>query len=166
MNVTFDPLENRWKGVQPSGYFKHQGYFRAVCYNKLAVRMMAAGYQLEKARTIGFMIKGFSAELRKRFSKRREEILESAKAHNISFQDGLHQIAGSSRSPKRHVEAGQLREGWRIEAAGDLPAIRQVIAESIGVPKPHLLITVAHMLRSMSLNGAPWLTKECYCAKS
>lgn len=143
MNVTFDPVEDRWKGVQPSGYFKHQGYFREVCYNKLAMRMLAGGYELEKARKIGFTIKGFPSDLRKRFSKRREEILESAKARKISSQDGLHQIAGSSRSPKQHIETAKLREGWKIEAADDLPAVRQVVAQATGVAKPVLIVTPA-----------------------
>lgn len=43
MNVTYDGTEGRWKSVQPSGFYRHQGYFREVCYNRLAARMLAAG---------------------------------------------------------------------------------------------------------------------------
>ena len=42
MNLTFDGSEERWKGVQPSGFYRHQGYLREVCYNKLAAMMTAA----------------------------------------------------------------------------------------------------------------------------
>lgn len=31
MNVTYDEVEARWKGVQPSDFYRHQGYLREVC---------------------------------------------------------------------------------------------------------------------------------------
>ena len=37
------------------------GYFREVCYNELARRMRAAGYELEPVRRIGFAVKGVPA---------------------------------------------------------------------------------------------------------
>src|ERR1019366_4237775 len=57
MNLTYDEAESRWKGVQPSAYFRHQGYFREVCYNKLAQRMQGAGYTVETVRGLGFNLK-------------------------------------------------------------------------------------------------------------
>ena len=64
MNQTWDAVEKRWKGVQPSGFYRHPGYFREVCYNKLAGRMLAGGYRVESARGIGFQIKGAERTLR------------------------------------------------------------------------------------------------------
>ena len=78
--VDADEVEQRWKGLQPDGLFRQQSYFREVCYNKLAERMLSAGYELERARGLGFTIKGFPAELRERFSKRRHTILKEAAA--------------------------------------------------------------------------------------
>ena len=42
MNLTYDEAESRWKSVQPSGFYRHLGYFREICYNELARRMRAA----------------------------------------------------------------------------------------------------------------------------
>jgi len=78
INLTYDQTEARWKSVQPSGFFRHQGYLREVCYNKLAALMSAAGYELEPGRRIGFAVKGVPSELREMFSKRRREILRQA----------------------------------------------------------------------------------------
>src|ERR1019366_3711601 len=97
MNVTFDPAEGRWKSVQPSGFFRHQGVFREVCYNKLADRMLAAGYELDPARKIGFNIRGFPPELRETFSKRRREIVRRAEAAGQTSQDALQTITAQSR---------------------------------------------------------------------
>ncbi len=146
MNLTFDTTEDRWKGVQPSGYFKHQGYFREVCYNKLATRMLAAGYELERARSIGFTIKGFPEELRKRFSKRREKILEWAHAMKKESQDDLQYIAGKSRNRKTAVEAGQLRDKWKVEAGNELPVVQETVAQANDVAKPRLHVSSAQAI--------------------
>lgn len=70
MNVTYDHVEQQWKAVQPENFYKYQSFFREVCYNKLAERMTEAGYGIEKARKIGFHLKGFPEALRMQFSKR------------------------------------------------------------------------------------------------
>jgi conjugative relaxase-like TrwC/TraI family protein len=91
MNATFDRVENRWKSVQPENFYKYQSYFREVCYNKLAERMVGAGYELEKARqtTIGFHVVGIPREVGRMFSKRREEIESVAKTIGAKSQDQL-----------------------------------------------------------------------------
>ena len=91
MNTTYDGVEERWKSVQPYGFYSHQGYFREVCYNKLAERMLAAGYELEPARKIGFTVRGVPDALRERFSKRRRAILcglSQASATRVSPEGG------------------------------------------------------------------------------
>ncbi len=60
--------EKRWKSVQPSAYYRYESFFREVCYNKLAERMVEAGYKLDPSRPIGFTIQGFPDECRKIFS--------------------------------------------------------------------------------------------------
>ena len=132
MNVTYDAVEDRWKGVQPSGLYRHQGYFREVCYNKLAERMVAAGYRLESARKIGFSVSGIPDELRVRFSKRRKAILEKASSVGASSQDALLAIAGETRAAKRKVTPADLRTRWTREAAAELAALRAVVAQANG----------------------------------
>ena len=132
MNLTHDGEEQRWKGVQPSGYYRHQGFFREVCYQKLAARMVVAGYALEDVRGIGFNIKGFPPELRQQFSKRRREILEQAAATGAKSQDALQAIAVNTRAEKTNVPAAELRAKWRDDAGTGLEVIRGVIANAAG----------------------------------
>ena len=132
MNVSYDDVERQWKSVQPEGYYKHQGYFREVCCNKLAERMVEAGYEIQRARKIGFHIKGVPAVLRDQFSKRHEEIEKVAATLGVTEQDGLQRIAGSTRAEKVTVEPDQLRRQWR-EASGDhLSVVKDVIARADG----------------------------------
>ncbi len=97
MNATYDATEKRWKSVQPSAYYRYESFFREVCYNKLAERMVQAGYKLEPSRPIGFTIQGFPDECRKMFSKRRQEIERVADTLKTRGQDALQAIAAQNR---------------------------------------------------------------------
>ncbi len=140
MNLTYDAVEERWKSVQPSAFFRHQGYFREVSYNKLAERMLAAGYELEKVRGIGFNVAGFPPELREKFSKRRREILRRAAAAGTTSQDELQAITAHSRAEKTKATAAELRAGWVAEAGALLDRARAAIAAANGTPRPARLV--------------------------
>lgn len=132
MNLTWDATEERWKSLQASGLFRHQAFFREVCYNRLAARLLAAGYELEPARQIGFTIKGLPPELRERFSKRRRTILAEAAATGQSTQDELQQLALETRARKSDATASMLRDRWRAECAGHWPALVALVARANG----------------------------------
>jgi conjugative relaxase-like TrwC/TraI family protein len=132
MNLTYDPAEERWKSVQPSGYYRHQGYFREVCYNKLAERMRAAGYEVVPARRMGFEIIGVPSELRTLFSKRRREILKEAAAAGAKTQDELQNVTLRTRARKTNATAATLREKWLAECGPHLTPLRAVIAKANG----------------------------------
>jgi ABC-type oligopeptide transport system ATPase subunit len=131
MNVTHDPIENRWKAVEPRGFYKYQSYLREVSYNKLAEKMKEGGYQIEKARSGGFNIKGFSADLRVDFSKRREEIERVADILKTRDQNFMHSIAAKTRAEKAHVKPEELKTHWLSEASPYIANIRQIISQSI-----------------------------------
>jgi hypothetical protein len=132
MNLTYDAAEERWKSVQPSGYYRHQGYFREVCYNKLAERMRTAGYQLEPSRRVGFEVKGVPSELRTLFSKRRQEILKEAAAAGAKTQDELQKITLRTRARKTNATAATLREKWVADCGPHLAALQAVISAADG----------------------------------
>lgn len=138
MNVTYDAEEQRWKSVQPTGYYRHQGYFREVCYNRLAVRMRAAGYEIEPVRGIGFTVKGVPSELRGQFSKRRKDILRAAEAESAVSQDDLQSITLRTRAKKTNATAATLRAKWLAECGEHLDPLRTVIASAAGTPRPVL----------------------------
>ncbi|MFZ5497043.1 MAG: MobF family relaxase [Verrucomicrobiota bacterium] len=146
MNLTFDGTENRWKSLQPSGFYRHQAYFREVCYNKLASRMLETGYELERARTIGFTITGFPSTLRARFSKRRAAIVHQAGVEGAGTQDDLQRITSCSRAAKQQVATARLQAGWRQEAGGDLETMRATITAATGRRRSPLTMDAAGAL--------------------
>ena len=133
MNATYDVIEKRWKGIQPSAYYRYESFFREVCYNRLAERMMEAGYKLQPSRPIGFTIEGFPDECRKMFSKRRQEIERVADILKTRNQNALQAIAAQTRSAKRHVAGEKLKDSWRKECAEHLNKIQQVIHAANGI---------------------------------
>jgi conjugative relaxase-like TrwC/TraI family protein len=148
INLTYDATEGRWKGVQPSGFYRHQGYLREVCYNKLAGLMTAAGYELEPGQRLGFAVKGVPPELRELFSKRRREILRQAAETGAHSQDALQAIAVRSRAGKTKATAASLRAGWLAEAGPHLEALRAVVAGAQGRPAKAEPITPLDALHS------------------
>jgi conjugative relaxase-like TrwC/TraI family protein len=135
MNTTYDHVEQQWKAVQPENFYKYQSFFREVCYNKLAERMLEGGYELEEARKIGFEIKGFPSVLRRRFSKRREEIETVAASMDIDDQDGLQEITARSRKAKVQADGQSLRAQWRNEAGSHLDEVTMAIHGADGMAK-------------------------------
>jgi conjugative relaxase-like TrwC/TraI family protein len=132
MNATYDDVEKRWKGIQPSGYYRYESFFREVSYNKLAEKMIEAGYVLERTRSIGFNIRGFPPECRKMFSKRREEIERVAKVENTRDQDRLQSIAVRTRAAKKQIDPDTLKTAWREESREHLAIVQKVIAQAAG----------------------------------
>ena len=132
LNVTFDPAEMRWKSVQPAGFYKHQAFFREVCYSKLAEKLLGAGYEHEPARKIGFNIKGVPPCLREQFSKRRQQIVRDAKEVGAVTQDAIQAVAGQNRDAKVNVTAADLRTSWIRQAGKDEETLRAVIAAASG----------------------------------
>lgn len=168
MNVTYDPIEQRWKGLQPYDYFRNQGYFREVCYNRLAQRMRDGGYILDTHAALGFSIRGFSDQLRLEFSERRRRILETAHARGVTGQDALQKITNETRSAKRHATAADLLSGWETRAGAELAVIRAVIAatksshaEPIRVrPNEAMEFAETHIFERRSVVGTLDLLRE------
>jgi conjugative relaxase-like TrwC/TraI family protein len=171
MNVTYDAKEQRWKAVQPQGFYKYQSYLREVSYNKLAEKMKEGGYEIEKARSIGFNIKGFPADLREDFSKRREEIERVADVLKSHSQDALQLITTQTRAEKVHVEPEELKARWLGEAAAHLSGIKQIIDEAqpgepakIFTPAQALTLAEAHLFDRQSVVDERFLLREALIA--
>ncbi len=172
MNLTFDPVEQRWKGVQPSQYYRHNSFFREVCHAKLAARMQEAGYELESSRKLGFNIKGLPPDLRDRFSKRRVEILQRAAAEGATSQAALQAITVKTRANKTKANAADLRAGWIAQAGEGMTAVRETIAAAAGVrrapppptPAEALASAEAHLFERRSVVDERFLLREALIA--
>ena len=73
-NATFDPVEKQWKALQNYEMLAAQKFVLNVYYHELARSLVKCGYQIESKPRGDFEVKGVSAELVKKFSKRHEEI--------------------------------------------------------------------------------------------
>ena len=167
MNVTYDPVEKRWKAVEPHGYYKYQSYLREVSYNKLAEKTKEGGYQLEKARSGGFTIKGFPGDLRENFSKRREEIERVADVLKTRNQDKLQSIATNTRAKKVHLDPEELSRRWKNEAAPHMAGIEKVIHSTETpirsapmTPENALSLAVSHVFDRQSIVDERLLLRE------
>ena len=167
MNVTYDSVEKRWKAVEPHGYYKYQSYLREVSYNKLAEKMKEGGYQLEKARSSGFTIKGFPGDLRENFSKRREEIERVADVLKTRDQDKLQSIATNTRAEKVHLDPAELSRRWKSEAAPHLASMEKVILSTQTTirsvpmtPENALCLAVSHVFDRHSIVDERILLRE------
>lgn len=172
LNLTFDVAEDRWKSVQPSAFFRHQGYFREVCYNRLAGRMLAGGYAMESVRSLGFCVSGVPPELRDRFSKRRRSILAEAAKQGATTQDALQSITGESRAGKKKTSSTELRAAWIKEAGEALPALQTVVARANSrnspppacTPLDALVSAEAHVFERRSVVDDRLLIREALVA--
>lgn len=134
--------------------------------------MIDAGYELEKVRKVGFTIKGFPEELREQFSKRRVEIMKRAAELGVTSQEGLHQIAGSSRAAKIHIDSDELKKRWQMESGSSVEAVRAVIAQADGSPKSQIFpnvyealdAAVDHVFERHSVVDEPLLLREALIA--
>lgn len=78
-NATWDSDRSRWLALDTCEMFKAIRYAGKVYQNELALECRRLGYQIEAIRNEkgiveGFELKGISAEIRERFSKRRAEV--------------------------------------------------------------------------------------------
>ena len=172
MNLTWDEVEGRWKGLQPSGFYRHQGYFREVCYNRLARRMREAGYLIDPVRKIGFTVRGLPPALRDIFSKRRRAILREAAAAGATSQDALQQVTLLTREKKTNATATTLRARWLAECDEHRDALATVIAAANGSAPPvpgmsasdALLSAEAHVFERRSVVSDRVLLREALVA--
>ena len=74
-NATFDPVENRWKGLQPAGMYRAQSFATNFYRHELCRGLRGLGYEITNTAR-GFEIKGVPASVIARFSKRNQQINE------------------------------------------------------------------------------------------
>lgn len=130
MNLTFDSPEGRWKGVQPSGFYRDQALFREVCHQRLARRLREGGYELSGWRSGNFDVVGVPAELRERFSKRRKAILTRAAEIGARSQNALQGVASNTRERKQSLGIAELRVRWQSEAGEEALALVHLVKRS------------------------------------
>lgn len=136
-NATWDPVEKRWKALEPGRIFEALNYFTEAYRSELAAGLKEFGYRLRRTRN-GFEIEGVSADIIRRFSKRRSQMeAEEARlnlSHPLRFR-GLANLAQKTRAATADgLTTEDLIRHQREQLCGDeLTALSRVIREARGV---------------------------------
>ncbi|ACC85356.1 MobF family relaxase [Nostoc punctiforme] len=114
MNMT--QLDNgKWYSLLNDEIFKNKKFLGMVYQNYLAVEVQKLGYEVEARNHGQFEIKGFREEDLKEFSKRRQQILNSA-GENATWTE-REAAWTATRNLKQKINPIELKAKWREEAA-------------------------------------------------
>jgi conjugative relaxase-like TrwC/TraI family protein len=129
-NVTFDPIEKRFKAAQFRLLKQDAPYYEALVHARLARRLAALGYTIER---IGrsWDIAEVPKTLRDRFSRRRDQIEELARERGITDAIEKDGLGARSREPKlKEFTIPELLDRWRVQLRPDeLSAIQPPSAQ-------------------------------------
>ena len=129
-NLSYDPVEGRWKALQATGIYERCAYLTEVYRNRLAAKLQKLGYEIEdrapaKGRDLGFEIKGVSQELIEEFSRgsqAREEAVEAftEKMGRAPTDNEIAVLVRDSRPDKLiSISTKEVRENWFARATNE-----------------------------------------------
>jgi conjugative relaxase-like TrwC/TraI family protein len=123
-NVTFDPVEKRWKALENHELLRARKFAENAYYHELSRKLRSFGYEIANHARGDFQIKGISPELCERFSKRHEQIdaaLEKLLAENPKLKTGnlaelRSSLAEAERTRKqKSLSPDELRDLWEAQ---------------------------------------------------
>ncbi|MCU0571208.1 MAG: relaxase domain-containing protein, partial [Oculatellaceae cyanobacterium Prado106] len=113
MNATQLP-DGRWQSWSNDAAIAHQKLLGQIYQNELAFRLRQCGYEIERRSHGQFELAGYSPELLKVFSTRRQQI--ETLLEQWQMTDGAHREAAALQSRKtkaKGVAAELLERGWK-----------------------------------------------------
>lgn len=135
MNAT-QLADGRWFSLSNEGAIAHQKLLGQIYQNELAVALQQQGYRIEAKAHGQFELAGYSPELLKVFSTRRQQILklieewEATGSENNRATRETAMLVSRKRKPKE-VDEGLLQRGWNalIQLKGlELPELPEGVA--------------------------------------
>ena len=124
-NATLDPVEKRWKALEPHGMFRAQRLAENYYYHELCKGLRGLGYEIEPKRR-DFEVMGVPRKVIDRFSKRNLQILEESEKRIAqgkgrgNKKDIREQVAHEIRRRKMpESTAERLRGSW-LEQMGPI----------------------------------------------
>lgn len=128
-NITFDPVEKRFKAGQFGDLKRDAPYFEAAFDARLAHALNGLGYATER-KGLSFEVAGVPTSVIDKFSRRRNEIEDEAKEKGIVTAEGKHAIGYYGRENKtKGVGRPKLRVEWNERLS---QAERVALAEVVG----------------------------------
>lgn len=119
-NATHDPIEQQIKAAQFRDIMRDMPYYEAIFYKKLADNLRNQGYRIRPTKT-SFELIGINPVLIDAFSKRKNEIEQFAKEHNITDPNELGKLGAKTRAKKeKGLSIDALKVEWKnqIHALG------------------------------------------------
>ena len=131
-NLTYDPVEKRFKALDLGEIKKRAPYFEAAFHARLAIRLRELGFDIAPTAT-GWEIAGIPHHLLEAFSRRTELIERAAKELGITDAADKDALGAKTRERKQSpLTAGELRAKWLgILNADDREALRAVVARQV-----------------------------------
>ncbi|MEA5451843.1 MobF family relaxase [Leptolyngbya sp. CCNP1308] len=136
--------DGRWFSLSNEAAIANQKLLGQIYQNELAVALKQQGYQIEPKAHGQFELAGYSPELLKAFSTRRQQILklieewEATGSENNRAMRETAALVSRKRKPKE-VDEGLLQRGWNalIQLKGlDLPELPKGVTQAVGDQPP------------------------------
>lgn len=117
MNAT-KRADGQWRSIESRNIYDSSMLLGQIYRSELAGLVKTLGYEITtNPKTGTFDIKGVPNEVKKSFSKRREEIKAAVKEFGYSTAKGFDKAAVRTRSSKKDVPKSEIDKAWRNELA-------------------------------------------------
>ena len=123
-NATFDPVEGRIKAGQFAGIKRDGEYFTAAFYSRLAGRLEALGYAIDRQGGKTWEVAGVPQAVIETFSKRTHEVeaehAERLRSDPDYHPENKHELGAKTRSKKqKELTPPELRAAWDAQLTRD-----------------------------------------------
>ncbi len=112
LNATFDPVEKQWKAANLYDILQDMPYYQAAFHQRLAGRLEAMGYAVERQGNF-FEVSGIQESVIRKFSRRQQLIEQTAKEEGITDPKAKSELGAKTREKKaKNLSMDQLRRQW------------------------------------------------------
>lgn len=129
-NATYDPVEKRIKAGQVGDIVRDKAYYRAAFYSRLAEKLEALGYGIDRRGGNEWEIAGIPQSMIDKFSKRTAQIEAEAKRLGITDPAAKSRLGAKTRAGKqKDLTMPELRRAWDDQLTdGERDALAAVYA--------------------------------------
>ncbi len=115
MNATLR-ADQKWRSLYFDEVYSNKMLLGVIYRGKLAQELMKAGFEIVQTSEQGlFELKGFSEELIKQFSKRREQITKELEQKSLTGAKAAQVANFNTRNAKKNIDLEHLALAWNIE---------------------------------------------------
>ena len=119
-NATLDPVEDEIKAGQFAPIKRDGEYYTAAFYSRLALKLEAMGYRIERKGGKAWEIAGVPQALVEKFSKRTGQVEEMAERLGITDAAEKAGLGATTRSKKdKELSPAELRQAWEEQLTDD-----------------------------------------------